>query len=120
MLPTKITRLEKGIRVGIILALGFLAGETRAQSPAAANAGTQEKMAALKESIAQNQAALKTYKWTEATEISLKGEVKKKEQKAVSVRPRWKGAEDACCRRRTGSERGEGFRTRRAQGRRGS
>ena len=87
MLASKITRLEKGIQVGIILTLGFLAGETRAQSPAAANAGAQEKIAALKESIAQNQAALKTYKWTESTEISLKGEVKKKEQKLCQYGP---------------------------------
>jgi len=87
MLASKITRLEKGIRVGIILTLGFLAGETRAQSPAPANAGSQEKIAALKESIAQNQAALKTYKWTETTEISLKGEVKKKEQKLCQYGP---------------------------------
>ena len=40
-----------------------------------------EKVAALKESLAANQAALKSYTWTETTEISMKGEVKKKEQK---------------------------------------
>jgi hypothetical protein len=83
---TKITRLEVGIRAGIVLALCFLAVDSRAQGPAA-NAGSQDKIAALKESIAQNQAALKTYKWTEATEISLKGEVKKTEQKACQYGP---------------------------------
>jgi len=41
----------------------------------------QEKVAALKEALAANQAALKSYTWTETTEISMKGEVKKKEQK---------------------------------------
>jgi len=41
----------------------------------------QEKVAAVKQSLAQNQAALKTYSWTETTQISLKGEVKKQEQK---------------------------------------
>ncbi len=40
-----------------------------------------EKVAALKAALAANQAALKSYTWTETTEISLKGEVKKKEQK---------------------------------------
>lgn len=40
-----------------------------------------EKIAALKEALAANQAALKSYTWTETTEISLKGEVKKTERK---------------------------------------
>jgi hypothetical protein len=51
-----------------------LAWQAAAPSP-------QEKVAALKEALAANQAALKGYTWTETTEISLKGEVKKKEQK---------------------------------------
>ena len=41
----------------------------------------QEKIAALKESLAANQAALKQYSWIETTAISMKGEVKKQEQK---------------------------------------
>lgn len=41
----------------------------------------QEKIAALKESLAANQAALKQYSWIETTTISMKGEVKKQEQK---------------------------------------
>jgi hypothetical protein len=47
----------------------------------------QEKVAALKESLAQNQASLKTYSWTETTQISLKGEVKKQEQKQCQYGP---------------------------------
>src|SRR5262245_1799120 len=47
-----------------------------AQGPSA-----QEKIAALKESLAANQAALKQYSWIETTAISMKGEVKKQEQK---------------------------------------
>ena len=38
-------------------------------------------------SIAQNQAALKQYSWTETTEISLKGEVKKQEEKECHYGP---------------------------------
>jgi hypothetical protein len=41
----------------------------------------QERVAALKESLAKNQAQLKQYAWTENTQIALKGEVKKQEQK---------------------------------------
>jgi hypothetical protein len=47
----------------------------------------QERVAALKQSLAQNQAALKQYTWTETTEISLKGEVKKREQKECHYGP---------------------------------
>jgi hypothetical protein len=43
-----------------------------------------ERVAAIKESLAKNQAALKQYSWVETTQISLKGEVKKTEQKQCS------------------------------------
>jgi hypothetical protein len=42
---------------------------------------SQSGAAALKESLAQNQARLRTYSWIETTQVSLKGEVKKQEQK---------------------------------------
>jgi hypothetical protein len=48
----------------------------RAQAPA-----PQEQIAALKQSLAANQAALRQYTWIETTTTSLKGEVKKQEQK---------------------------------------
>jgi hypothetical protein len=69
-----------------------------AQQPdaAAKQQKIQEKVAALKQSLAQNQAALKQYRWTESTEISLKGEVKKREQKEP-LRPGWQGSEDTDC-----------------------
>ena len=41
----------------------------------------QSGAAAVKESLAQNQARLRTYSWVESTQVSLKGEVKKQEQK---------------------------------------
>ena len=42
----------------------------------------QDRAAAIKQSLADNQAQLRQYTWIETTEISLKGEVKKKEQKS--------------------------------------
>ena len=60
----------------IIAACGLLAPAALGQS-----ASGQERAAALKASIAKNQAALKQYSWIETTQISLKGEVKKTEQK---------------------------------------
>ena len=70
-------------RAPVALAVLLLSLPLPAQQPdaAAKQQMIQEKVAALKESLAQNQAALKQYSWTESTEISLKGEVKKREQK---------------------------------------
>jgi len=46
-----------------------------------AQADTTQNAAAVKESLAQNQTRLRTYTWIETTQVSLKGEVKKQEQK---------------------------------------
>jgi hypothetical protein len=47
----------------------------------------QAKIAALKQSLAANQAKLKQYQWTETTQVSLKGEVKKQEQNECQYGP---------------------------------
>jgi len=57
------------------------------QAPACANPAAKERVAALKQAPAENQAALKHYTWTETTEISLKGEVKKRQQKTCRYGP---------------------------------
>ena len=44
----------------------------------------QQKVAAIKESIAQNQASLRQYTWTAHTEISVKGEVKNEKDESCS------------------------------------
>src|SRR6476620_12216959 len=62
-----------------IFAAAVLTGAVAAQTPT-----PQERAAAIKEQVAKNQASLKQYTWGETTEISLKGEVKKKEQKQCS------------------------------------
>lgn len=61
-------------------------GTVLAQEPNAA-AAKQQKLAALKQSMAKNQSELKQYAWTETTQISLKGEVKKQEQKQCQYGP---------------------------------
>jgi hypothetical protein len=66
-------------RIAWIFAAAVLTGSVAAQTPS-----PQERAAAIKESVAKNQASLKQYSWVETTEISLKGEVKKKEQKQCS------------------------------------
>ena len=76
-------------RALVALAVLLLSLPLPAQQPdaAAKQQMVQEKVAALKQSLAQNQAALKQYSWTESTEISLKGEVKKREQKECHYGP---------------------------------
>jgi hypothetical protein len=67
------------------VAVLFLAGAlAHGQGGAAVK---EEVMAALKQSMAKNQAALKQYSWTETTQVSLKGEVKKQEQKQCAYGP---------------------------------
>lgn len=59
------------------MAFALLAATPLAQTP-------QERITALKESVARNQASLRQYSWVETTVISLKGEVKKQQQKQCS------------------------------------
>ncbi len=89
MSATKLTRLKRRIPLVLTLTALLFAVVTMAQKPDAAGdkQGKQEKVAALKQSLAQNKAALDKYTWTEATEISLKGEVKKREQKECHYGP---------------------------------
>jgi hypothetical protein len=47
----------------------------------------QQKVAAIKESIAQNQASLRQYTWTAHTEISVKGEVKNEKDESCRYGP---------------------------------
>jgi hypothetical protein len=66
-------------KIAWIFAAAVLTGAVEAQTPT-----PQERAAAINEQVAKNQASLKQYTWVETTEISLKGEVKKKEQKQCS------------------------------------
>jgi hypothetical protein len=73
------TRIQTGPTLTCSMALAvaaLLLTTLSAQGPS-----PQEKIAALKASLAANQAELKQYSWVETTVISMKGEVKKQEQK---------------------------------------
>ena len=71
------------MRSALLLAvIVIFASFSGAAQPAGGTAAAQERVAALKQALAANQAALKQYTWTETTEISLKGEVKKRQQKS--------------------------------------
>jgi len=85
----KLTTLNPSIPLVLtILALSFTTITPVQQAGAASGKqDKQEMVGALKQSIAQNKAALEQYTWTETTEISLKGEVKKQEQKECHYGP---------------------------------
>lgn len=75
---------------GCVLAAVGMLPVTTAQAQSEAGQGQsdkEQKIAAIKESLAKNQAALKQYTWVETTQISLKGEVKKQVQKQCQYGP---------------------------------
>src|SRR3954451_14343091 len=74
-------------KISVIAGLFVVSLAVTAQGPDAGKPQTEQKVAALRQSLAQNQAALKQYSWTETTAISLKGEVKKTQQKECSYGP---------------------------------
>jgi hypothetical protein len=76
--------LFRYVIVGMPFVLSLSAQEPDA---AAKQKMVQDRVAALKESLARNQAALKQYTWTETTQVLLKGEVKKNEQKQCRYGP---------------------------------
>ena len=71
----------------LLLAIVSLGVPARGHQAAGGSADTKERVAALKQALAENQAALKHHTWTETTEISLKGEVKKRQQKTCRYGP---------------------------------
>jgi hypothetical protein len=71
---------------GIFLTFALTASSTLAfQAPD--KQALQQRVAALKESVAANKAKLAQYQWTETTTILLKGEVKKNEQNLCRYGP---------------------------------
>src|SRR5882724_6361603 len=81
-------RLEPPAPFAVALAALCCGVAVLSQEPnAAGGKQAQERVAALKQSLAQNQTALKQYTWTETTQISLKCEVKKQEQKECHYGP---------------------------------
>ena len=68
------------------LALCFLAASA-AFSQAPDKAALQQRLGEVKQSIAQNQAQLKQYAWTETTVVSLKGDEKKRTQNDCKYGP---------------------------------
>jgi hypothetical protein len=62
------------------LVLAVALGLSQAATAAAQNPSAEERVAALKESMAASQAVLRQYEWIETTVVSLKGEEKSRKQ----------------------------------------
>ena len=79
-------RCALGAYLGFAVTSAVL-GQQPAAPAADPKAQLQQKLAAFKQSLAENKKALQQYSWIETTEISLKGEVKKREQKQCHYGP---------------------------------
>jgi len=77
----QLLRTRHAVIASSLLALPLFIVSVSGQAPPAT---PQDRVAALKQSLAENQKALRQYTWVETTQISLKGEVKKQEQKQCS------------------------------------
>ncbi|HWY57898.1 MAG TPA: hypothetical protein VNZ03_25775 [Terriglobales bacterium] len=74
-----------GAFTGLVLAGGIAVGQGDTSTDK--KELVQQKVSAVKESIAQNQASLRQYTWTAHTEISVKGEVKNEKDESCSYGP---------------------------------
>jgi len=63
-----------------LIAIGLLAGMTALAQEAPQPPASQDKVAALKQSLQKSAAALRQYEWIETTTVSMKGEEKSKTQ----------------------------------------
>ncbi len=72
-------------RTSSIFALAAVAAF--AQDTGNVKAALEQRLVEVKQSMAENQARLRQYAWTETTQISLKGEVKKSDLKACFYSP---------------------------------
>jgi hypothetical protein len=81
--PGQLLRIPRSAIAAALVALPCLVVSVVGQAPAPAGS-PQDRAAALKQSLAANKTALRQYSWVETTQISLKGEVKKQEQKQCS------------------------------------
>jgi hypothetical protein len=75
--------------LGAFIGLALAGGIVLAQGDASPDKKEllQQKVAAIKESMAQNQASLRQYTWTAHTEISVKGEVKNQKDESCKYGP---------------------------------
>src|SRR3954447_16635159 len=76
-----------GNTLTLLIAAGMLAATVPAIAQGGAGADLQQKVAAVKQSVAENQQKLHQYQWTETTQLTLKGDAKPPSQAACQYGP---------------------------------
>ena len=89
MMKTNVTQEPAGNRTTLLIAAAILAAfiPALAQTGAGAGGELQQKVAAVKQSVAENQQKLHHYQWTETTQLTLKGDPKPPSQSACQYGP---------------------------------
>lgn len=70
----------RGALIAAAWALLLVASPSRSQAPAAGAPRTEQRVAALKQSMGKSAQSLRAYQWVETTTVSMKGEVKSEKQ----------------------------------------
>ena len=71
----------------LLIAVAMLTATVPAIAQAGASAELQQKVAAVKQSVAENQQKLHQYQWTETTQLALKGDAKPPSQSGANMVP---------------------------------
>ena len=74
-------------RLTLLIAAAMLAAIVPAIAQNGPGADLQQKVAAVKQSVAENQQRLHQYQWTETTQLTLKGDAKPPSQAACQYGP---------------------------------
>ena len=91
MMNTNATQAQNKSRAGnrhtLLISAAMMAAVVPAIAQTGAGAGSelQQKVAAVKQSVAENQQKLHQYQWTETTQLTLKGDPKPPSQSAASM-----------------------------------
>ncbi len=76
-----------GVRLTLLIVAAMLAAVIPAYAQAGSSAELQQKVAAVKQSAAENQQKLHQYQWTETTQLTLKGDAKSPTQAMCQYGP---------------------------------
>ena len=84
---TNVTQERVGNRSALLIAAAMLAAFVPALAQTGAGGELQQKVAAVKQSVADNQQRLHHYQWTETMQLTLKGDPKPPRQSACQYGP---------------------------------
>lgn len=84
---TNVTQERAGNRRALLIAAAMLAAFVPSLAQTGAGGELQQKVAAVKQSVADNQQRLHHYQWTETTQLTLKGDPKPPRQSACQYGP---------------------------------